>query len=326
MKKSHPDCSTKGSITVQSLDLNDLESVVKAATDIEKTLNGSPIGALVLNAGVISKTLARTAQGFEEGWGVNFVGHYVLTQKLLPLTDKDTHIVAVSSIAHLVTKRIVEDVNFEKRKFSGWQSYGQSKLAAILFMKYLARNSTLFKGKAYSIHPGAIATRLQSDTTWTKLSFKLFSAWTKTPQQGAATTMYACTDLCDAPSGSYLADCATVKQGWLVGKQAFDDANGDEMIANVEESLKSKFPKYFEINMDKRREQRMKPPMQVIRKGTGVTGVSATSVTSVTSKISDKVSRAASLAASFSSDEDQEHTSKSGANVRKDSIAAVYNL
>lgn len=315
-------------ITVQVLDLNDLESVLNAVKGINSKLAGATLDILVLNAGVIAKTLARTAQGYEKGWGVNVVGHYALTQKLLPLTTEATHIVAVSSVAHWVCKEIGDDVDFEHgRKFSGWQSYGQSKLGLLLYMKYLARNPSLYKGKAYSVHPGAIATTLQDGTSYVKFMFKMFSWWTKTPEQGAATTVYACTDFVDAPNGAYLKDCQDGRS--RMAKQGDNVANGNKMVAIVEESLKHKFPSYFEVPEGEisggRSEKKtvgergaavevsvtctQRPPLQLARKNSRATVGSD-------SEIVSKVSRLASVGMSESAD--------SGGGERKDSIPALH--
>ncbi len=313
------DPSSKGNtISVQRLDLNDLESVIKAAEGIQSTLDGAPLDILVLNAGVIARTLNRTVQGYEEGWGVNFVGHYVLTQKLLPLTTEQTRIVAVSSVAHMLCKQIDDDVNFEHgRKFSGWQSYGQSKLALLLYMKYLARNPSLFKGMAYSVHPGAIATPLQDGTISVKFMFKMFAWLTKTPEQGAATTLFACTDLVDLPNGTYLKNCQDA--GIMMGKQGHNTANGDKMVALVEQSLKSKFPAYFEQRGHvSARPSAQRPPMQVSRKNSRAVASGGESDTeSQVALYGSKAARMASLGTVDSGDSDE------GAS-RKDSIQAIH--
>ncbi len=340
IKDAHPALETAGDIVVQELRLDDLRSVLRAVKGIKSTLGRASLDILVLNAGVISRQLNRTVQGFEEGWGVNLVGHYVLTQKLLPLTTETSRIVAVSSVAHMITKKIGDDPDFEERAFSGWQSYGQSKLGVILYMKYLARNPSLFKGKAYSVHPGAIATQLQNETSLVKMMFGLFSWATKTPEQGAATSVYACTDLCDAPSGSYLVNCKA-QTGWRLGKQALDDANGDEMVALVEAGLREKFPEFFskaevETNVTKEAKEakealyasfevspvfdlNVRPPMQVTRKGTpGPAPAPADKASSIATQVAAKVSRATSLASSAACDSDDDGVD------RKDSIAALH--
>lgn len=316
------DLSSKGNaISVQRLDLNDLESVIQAAESIKSTLDGAPLDILVLNAGVIAKTLNRTVQGYEEGWGVNFVAHYVLTQKLLPVTTEHSRIVAVSSVAHMLCKEIDDDVNFDHgRKFSGWQSYGQSKLALLLYMKYLSRNPSMYKGKAYSVHPGAIATSLQDVTITVKFMFRMFSWLTKTPEQGAATTLFACTDFVDEPNGTYLKNCRDA--GIMTGKQAHNTANGDKMVALVEQSLKRKFPAYFEqlhhapavanvANVHR-------PPLQVSRKNSRVAASPAGSESETPAAVyTSKADRLASLGTADSRDSDE-------GTARKDSIQAVH--
>ena len=317
--KANP--SSKGnSISVQRLDLNDLESVMKAVESIRGTLDGAPLDILVLNAGVIARTLKRTVQGYEEGWGVNFVGHYVLTQKLLPLTTEQTRIVAVSSVAHMICKQIDDDVNFEHgRRFSAWQSYGQSKLGLLLYMKYLARNPSLFKGKAYSVHPGAIATPLQDGTVSVKLAFKMFAWLTKTPEQGAATTLFACTEFVDLPNGAYLKNCRDA--GIMMGKQGHNAANGDKMVALVEQSLKSKFPAYFEPTWGyaEAEANTHRPPVQVSRKNSSRAAADAgdSPSESQAALYGSKVARLASMGTADSGDSD-------GCASRKDSIQAIH--
>lgn len=202
--------------TVVALDLSDLNSVLACARTIRETVPSLHI--LVLNAGAIVSSLERTKQGFEKGFGVNFVGHYLLTRELLPrITDScrecpegmGGRIVGMSSIAHMLGKIQLDDPNFETTKFSGWKSYGQSKLAMILFMKHLARTfeEQGTNIKAFSIHPGAIHTKLQQDTTYVNTMFKLFKYFCKTPEQGAATTVVACARGDMLQNGAYLVDC-----------------------------------------------------------------------------------------------------------------------
>lgn len=202
--------------TVVELDLSDLDSVVACARTIRQTFPSLHI--LVLNAGVIVSSLERTKQGFEKGFGVNFVGHYLLTRELLPVLEESAktcpegfggRIVGMSSIAHMLGKIHLDDPNFENSKFSGWKSYGQSKLAMILYMKHLAQTfeEQGTNIKAFSIHPGAIHTKLQEDTTYINAMFKLFKYFCKTPEQGAATTVVACARGDMLQNGAYLIDC-----------------------------------------------------------------------------------------------------------------------
>lgn len=195
-------------IYVYELDLSDLCSVDACIAKVKE--NFVCLDILILNAGCISKTLKRTVQGFEEGFGVNFASQYYLTSHVLDMMTKPgCRIVGVSSTAHWMGKIVLDDLNFETRPFSGWHSYGQSKLAMLLFMKYLAlkfQRESIDNIKVFSVHPGAIRTQLVQDTRYARLAFSLFRFMCKTPEQGAACTMFAAT-LCEEKNGSYLEDC-----------------------------------------------------------------------------------------------------------------------
>lgn len=195
-------------VHVYELNLSDLCSVDACIAKVKEDFVSLDI--LILNAGCISRTLARTAQGFEEGFGVNFASQYYLTSHLLDMmTNPGCRIVGLSSTAHWMGKIFLDDLNFETRAFSGWTSYGQSKLAMLLFMKYLAlkfERESIDNIKVFSVHPGAIRTQLVQGTRYASRAFALFRFFCKTPEQGAACTMYAAT-LCEEKNGSYLENC-----------------------------------------------------------------------------------------------------------------------
>lgn len=198
----------KNTIHVCQLDLSDLCSVDACIAHVKETFTCLDI--VILNAGCVSKTLKKTAQGFEEIFGVNFVSQYYLTTHLLDMMkNPGCRIVGVSSTAHWMGKIVVDDLNFEERSYSGWQSYAQSKLCMLLYMKYLAlkfERDSIDNIKVFSVHPGAISTQLVDNTTWARLGFALFGLFCKTPEQGAACTVFAAT-LCEEKNGSYLEDC-----------------------------------------------------------------------------------------------------------------------
>ena len=201
---------------VKQLDLADLKSVKAAADDILATCN--KIDLLVLNAGVMACPLSRTKDGFEMQIGTNHIGHFYLTQLLLPRVKEtagagsEARIVVVSSLAHTFGKIDIEDLNYEKRGYSSWGAYGQSKLANVLFARQLAKKMEEEGAnvKVYSLHPGAIATNLQRHTKYVLWLLRLIPFFGKTVPQGASTTVVACTRP-DIPSGSYLSDCQIAK-------------------------------------------------------------------------------------------------------------------
>jgi NAD(P)-dependent dehydrogenase (short-subunit alcohol dehydrogenase family) len=147
-----------GDVEVRSLDLQDLASV-RAFTD---GVDGADV--LINNAGIMAVPYAQTVDGFESQIGTNHLGHFALTNLLLPkLTDR---VVTVSSQMHLLGYISLKDLNWKSRPYSAWLAYGQSKLANLMFTSELQRRlasagSTL---KAHAAHPGYSATNLQGHT------------------------------------------------------------------------------------------------------------------------------------------------------------------
>lgn len=151
-------------VIVKQLDLNSLKSIKTFADEFLKT--ESRLDFLVLNAGIMALPKAEyTDAGFERQIGVNHFGHAYLTQLLLEkmLNDKTSsgRIVALASTAHTMGKVVCEDLHYKKgREYRGWDSYGQSKMANILFAKGLADELTGTHVTAVSVHPGVIQTNL----------------------------------------------------------------------------------------------------------------------------------------------------------------------
>ncbi len=95
------------------------------------------VDVLVNNAGIMAVPYALTVDGFESQIGTNHLGHFALTNLLLPkITDR---VVTVSSFMHLIGKISLKDLNWKSRPYSAWLAYGQSKLANLLFTSELQR-------------------------------------------------------------------------------------------------------------------------------------------------------------------------------------------
>ncbi|KAL4442102.1 hypothetical protein ABPG77_011363 [Micractinium sp. CCAP 211/92] len=204
----------KGRISVCQLDLADLRSIQALAAQLASS--GPSPDLLILNAGVmaLSPGPQRTADGFEMQFGVNHLGHFLLCQLLLPkMKAQGTpgRIVVVSSRIHERGRIDLQDLNYKKRPYRPWASYAQSKLANVLFTRELARRLRE-EGSAlevYCLHPGIVQTNIGSHMGLQARSFYLlFAPWLKTPEQGAATTVYAATAAeLTGHSGAYLQDC-----------------------------------------------------------------------------------------------------------------------
>jgi protochlorophyllide reductase len=147
-------------VSVGELDLSDLDSVAAFAA-----AQAGPIDLLVNNAGLMAIDEARTAQGFEMQFGVNHLGHFALTARLMPLllATPGSRIGNMASMGHRAA-RGTADPRIERR-YDRWQSYFQSKLANIRFTIELQRrlaapgSSTI----AVAAHPGASATDLGTE-------------------------------------------------------------------------------------------------------------------------------------------------------------------
>ena len=214
------DHAIKGTITVRQLDLSDLASVKTLGTALAEDY--PKIDIVILNAGIMACPLSRTKQGFEQQIGVNHIGHFYLTEFLLPslkaagTPEHPARLVAVSSLAHTFGAIDLEDLNYETRKYGAWAAYGQSKLANILFVKELVRRMEEEKANvlAYSLHPGSIMTNLSRHLgvmdAITRFLAPVIRLLTRNIEQGAATSIVAATAE-GLPNGCYLSDCKVAK-------------------------------------------------------------------------------------------------------------------
>lgn len=148
-----------GTTEVRLLDLASLESVRAFASDWS-----GPVDLLINNAGVMIPPLSRTADGFELQFGTNHLGHFALTNLLLPSIGGRGRVVTVSSEAHKGGRIDFDDLNWERKRYRRWRAYSQSKLANLLFTAELQRRLTEAGSPVLSVaaHPGYAATNLQS--------------------------------------------------------------------------------------------------------------------------------------------------------------------
>lgn len=189
-----------GNTEVRALDLASLDSVrsFAAAWDGE-------IHLLVNNAGVMVPPLGRTAEGFETQFGVNHLGHFALTNLLLPhVTGR---VVTLSSGMHYLGRLDFDDLNWERRRYSPWRAYGDSKLANLLFTAELQRRLSAAGSRVLSnsAHPGYASTNLQSHAGSRTLDFLMTRIGNPLIAQdaaaGALPTLYAA--VADIPGNSF---------------------------------------------------------------------------------------------------------------------------
>jgi len=174
-------------------DLGDFSSINAFVNAIKEKYER--IDILVNNAGFISLDRQVTKEGFERQFGINHLGHFLLTTQLVDLMNPGARIVNVASGAHKVGKIHFEDINLEK-SYNVIKAYSQSKLANVLFTRELARR---LKDRGITVnccHPGAVATNIGIDrnTGFGKTITSILKPFFQTPAEGARTAIFLATD------------------------------------------------------------------------------------------------------------------------------------
>ncbi|AVH55015.1 MULTISPECIES: SDR family NAD(P)-dependent oxidoreductase [Streptomyces] len=202
-------------VEVDELDLGDLESV-RAFAD-RFLASDRVIDIVINNAGIMACPETRVGPGWEAQFATNHLGHYALVNRLWPAIEPGgARVVSVSSRAHLLSGMRWDDVHWTNG-YDKWQAYGQAKTANVLFAVHLDRLGRESGVRAFALHPGGILTPLQRhlpteemvergwiDENGNPLDPEAF----KTPEQGAATEVWAATSPQLAGMGGvYCEDC-----------------------------------------------------------------------------------------------------------------------
>jgi retinol dehydrogenase 12 len=173
------------------LDLADLESVRSCAEAFLE--RGEPLHVLVNNAGVAG-VRGLTRQGFELMFGVNHLGHFLLTRLLLDrlVSSAPSRVVTVASDAHYSAQRIDWDaLRRPARGITGMHEYAVSKLGNVLFSQELARRTAGTEVRSYALHPGVVASDIWRRVPWPVRP--LITRRMLTVEDGAATSLYCAT-------------------------------------------------------------------------------------------------------------------------------------
>ncbi|XP_037133806.1 retinol dehydrogenase 13-like isoform X2 [Syngnathus acus] len=200
------------------LDLASVKSIREFADRIKE--KEQRVDVLINNAGVMRCPAWKTEDGFDMQFGVNHLGHFLLTNLLLDRLKESapSRVINLSSLAHLVGKIDFEDLNWERKKFDTKQAYCQSKLANVLFTRELAKRLQGTGVTVNAVHPGVVSTELgrhtglhQSQFSTTVLS-PLFSMLVKNPELGAQPSVFlAVADELEGATGRYY-DVLTEKE------------------------------------------------------------------------------------------------------------------
>ncbi|CAF3861650.1 unnamed protein product, partial [Rotaria sp. Silwood1] len=226
-----------GNVIGHHLDLSDLSSINAFAKKIDK------VDILINNAGVSKRKKELTRDGLECTFGTNHIGHFYLTQLLLPLLiQSNGRIINVSSIMHVFAD---ENIDFSKNySYNSTVAYSRSKLANILYAAELQRRYGDRGIKAYSLHPGFIpATEISREKKTFEAIFNiLFGVCSKTIEQGAMTTMY-CALSDEAQPGKYHSNCQVAQPTPVANnsKKAQELWELSERILNEKNKISLKF-------------------------------------------------------------------------------------
>ncbi|MGI5509533.1 SDR family NAD(P)-dependent oxidoreductase [Streptomyces sp. CA-106131] len=202
-------------VEVDELDLGDLQSVSAFADRF--LASGHTVDIMINSAGIMACPETRVGPGWEAQFATNHLGHYALVNRLWPAIEPGgARVVSVSSAGHHRSGIRWDDLHW-KQGYDKWEAYGQAKTANVLFAVHLDRLGREHGVRAFSLHPGGILTPLQRhlakeemiergwiDETGALVDPDAF----KTPEQGAATQVWAATSprLADM-GGVYCEDC-----------------------------------------------------------------------------------------------------------------------
>ena len=199
MDKAKKACaSVEGKTTPVACELTDFNSVV-ACTEIIKGLN-QPIDVLICNAGIMELPELEQVYGIEKQFVVNYLGHFILTNRLLDQVKaaNQGRIVMLSSGRYKSAPP--EGIQFDnlsgEKGYDPLTAYGQSKLAIALFSQELSRRLEVTAVTSNAVHPGIIMTNLGRYLPTWKIKLSKLIGWTfmRSVEQGVASTCYVATN------------------------------------------------------------------------------------------------------------------------------------
>ena len=187
-------------------DFSNQDSIKKCADEINNLCE--KIDLLINNAGVVNTSYHETHEGIEITFAVNHLGYFLFTNLLLNKLkgENETRIINVSSAAHAFVKEMQwEDINYKSNFGQGLRCYGQSKLANLLFTRYLAIKLSTENISVNAIHPGGVNTSLGSQNkAWYSKPLRLIlRPFFRSPLKGAESIIYLATKQDDGVTGEY---------------------------------------------------------------------------------------------------------------------------
>ena len=193
-------------------DLESQDQIRTLAGDFLAT--GKPLHVLLNNAGVFNLRRTVTRDGIETVFAVNHLAYFLLTMLLLDCIKQSApaRIINISSNLHKRASIKFDDLGGE-RSYGGMSSYGQSKLANVLFTYELARRLEGTGVTVNCVHPGGVATNIATNNgAMTKAAWKLIGLFLKAPESGAQTQVFlASSPAVEGVTGKYFIDSRDVR-------------------------------------------------------------------------------------------------------------------
>ena len=212
-------------VTSMKIDLSSLRAVRKFADQFEEQYDR--LDLLINNAGIMMPPYQVTEEGFESQLATNYLGHFALTGRLLPLltTTAGSRVVSVSSLSYRWAKIQFDDLHFE-RGYSKSKAYGQSKRACLMFAYELQRRLSAggYPVASVAAHPGLSNTNL--DQYFPALIRPLGALFLQCAKQGALPVLYA-------------ALAETLRGGEFIGPDGFQQIRGYPTKVDSDDYAKS---------------------------------------------------------------------------------------
>jgi len=212
-------------VEVLDLDLASFASIRRGAEEVQRRVDR--LDVLVNNAGLVLTEYRLTENGFEMTFGVNHLGHFLLTSLLadqLRASAPARVVVVASTAMHWAGGGLDFDDLQSERLYQPFVAYGRSKLANVYFARELARRMAGTGVTANSLHPGFVASRFGRDGDGGRAGDVLMTLarpFASSPRRGARTSIYLASSPAVADvTGEYFARCRRARPGRL----ATDDA------------------------------------------------------------------------------------------------------
>ncbi|GAA4085509.1 SDR family oxidoreductase [Mucilaginibacter panaciglaebae] len=217
-------------------DLTDLATIVAAAEQLKSKLFN--VQVLINNAGGMFNKFKLTKDGFETTFQLNHLGHFLLTERLMPLLEKGhARIINVSSAMHKTGKLDVEHIN-DRQRYAATKAYSNSKLFNIYFTKSLAGRYASKGITAFALHPGVVKTNFNTKLSGgLKFFFSLATPFMISAEKGAQTIVYLATaQKLQSKSGGYF-----VKQKAVRPAKIANDEAAREKLWSLSDNMVAKF-------------------------------------------------------------------------------------